>query len=205
MDTAITTTLVTTRKRLREPEKWSIVAYANYFRNVDTKKMDCGGVNEVLKMFDIKKSTLHEILADYDKQFAVNPRDIDLIPKYKGGNVGRPSNFGAAVTTTPSSDMFQRGSASANESSTGNSNPCRADKNSKYVRDRNDADGAARGGADDEEDCDEAPAFVNRKRYISSAASAPVAKEEKDDDGCDDAFYDASPAGGVGLGDTLYL
>ena len=58
----------TRRKPLSLKEKWSIVAYSNFFRNKETGKFDDGTQNEVLTKFKITKSTLLRILDYYDSQ-----------------------------------------------------------------------------------------------------------------------------------------
>jgi len=65
------------RKRLTLQDKWSIVAYSNYFRNAETKRFDYGGQSQVLTTFNITKSSLTRILHEYDSQAEVTK---DLTP-----------------------------------------------------------------------------------------------------------------------------
>ena len=52
------------RKRLTEAEKWSIVAYSNYFRDERSKKFQYCGQNLVLEKFGIAKSTLQAVMKE---------------------------------------------------------------------------------------------------------------------------------------------
>ena len=79
-------------KRLREKDKWNIVAYANLFRDRETKEFAYGAQQEVLNMFSIDRKTLQRVLREYDDKFAENHFDVDLAPRI-AGNSGRPSNF----------------------------------------------------------------------------------------------------------------
>ena len=56
------------RKKISLQEKWSIVAYSNYFRSAETKKFDYGAKRGVLTRFNIHERTLDRILDDYDSQ-----------------------------------------------------------------------------------------------------------------------------------------
>ena len=85
------------RQKLSEAQKWSVVAYSNFFRDVDTKRFDYRTQSGVLDMFNISKKTLQYTLREYDEKFAESPFSIDLAPQYIG-HVGVASSLTDEVT-----------------------------------------------------------------------------------------------------------
>jgi hypothetical protein len=72
------------RRKLNESQKWSMVAYANHFRDPATKKFAYGCMDKVLSKFDVSKTTLVNILEEYDAKFDIDPLAIDLEPHFHG-------------------------------------------------------------------------------------------------------------------------
>ena len=85
------------REKLTEAEKWSVVAYSNYFRDERSKKFQYCGQNLVLEKFGIAKSTLQSILKEYDDQFALDPSKISLKPRFRGSTSGLTDEIRAAI------------------------------------------------------------------------------------------------------------
>ena len=85
------------RKKLTEAEKWSVVAYSNYFRDERSKKFQYCGQNLVLEKFGIAKSTLQSILKEYDDQYALDPSKINLKPRFNGPTSNLTDEIRAAI------------------------------------------------------------------------------------------------------------
>ena len=55
------------KKRLLESNKWAIIAYANLYRDPETKKMFYGTVQPTADRFNITRTTLYALLDEYDE------------------------------------------------------------------------------------------------------------------------------------------
>ncbi len=72
------------RQHLSEVEKLCIVAYANLYRDPESRKFIYGCAESVRSRFAISRSCLHQITQDFDNQITEGAIYPDLKPKHSG-------------------------------------------------------------------------------------------------------------------------
>ena len=72
------------RKEFTEVEKLSITAYANLFRNSQTKKFDYGTRAEVTRRYNVSASSLVEMVTNFDKEIETGALYPSFKHKYTG-------------------------------------------------------------------------------------------------------------------------
>ena len=80
------------KKRLLESNKWAIIAYANLYRDPETKKMFYGTVQPTADRFNITRTTLYALLDEYDENMEERIIFPDFSPKSRA-NCGLPSGL----------------------------------------------------------------------------------------------------------------